>query len=130
MPQHFVKHGYIGDPSQLLIPAAEQFRKDYVFLVPGTFQTNYIVFAKPIDANDRSSTARRCDRSNRAARPAPIGTVDERRLYDQVTCTAPPRVTTSVSRGPAVRPLGVRLLQRRSYAFVGGSDVKIINPIE
>ena len=32
--QQFVKHGFIGDPSQLLMPAAEQFRKDYVFLVP------------------------------------------------------------------------------------------------
>src|SRR3569833_3923138 len=50
VPQHFVKHGYIGDPSQLLMPAAEQFRKDYVFLVPGTFQSNYIVLAKPVDA--------------------------------------------------------------------------------
>ena len=31
--QHFVKHGYIGDPSQLLMPAAEQFRKE--LRVPG-----------------------------------------------------------------------------------------------
>src|SRR5213075_1282206 len=45
--QHFVKQGYIGDPSQLLHPAAEQFRKSYVFMIPGTFQSNYIVLAKP-----------------------------------------------------------------------------------
>src|SRR6185295_6449817 len=48
--QHFVKHGYIGDPSQILMPAAEQFRKDYVFLVPPTWTQNFAVLAKPVDA--------------------------------------------------------------------------------
>ena len=37
--------------SQLLIPAAEQHRKDYVFLVPATWQQNYAVFAKPVAAH-------------------------------------------------------------------------------
>jgi len=48
VPQHFIKQGFTGDPSQLIIPAAEQHRKDYVFLVPTTFQKNYAVFAKPV----------------------------------------------------------------------------------
>ena len=51
VPQHFVKHGFTGDPSMLTIPAAEQHRKDYVFLVPGTFDKNFAVFAKPVDAD-------------------------------------------------------------------------------
>jgi hypothetical protein len=123
--QHFVKHGYIGDPSQLLMPAAEQFRKSYVFLVPGTFQANYIVLAKPTDANVSLDGAPLAD--VQGCYTGAIGTVAGTD-YDQVTCPA--------SEGHHVvsadKPFGLSVYgyyNVGSYAFVGGSDVKIINPV-
>jgi hypothetical protein len=126
VPQHFVKHGYIGDPSQLLLPAAEQFRKDYVFLVPATFQANYIVVAKPVattillDGLPLAMTL--------GCYTAPIGMVAGI-AYEQTTCPA--------SEGHHVvhadQPFGLSVYgyyNVGSYAFVGGSDVKIINPIQ
>ena len=123
--QQFVKHGFIGDPSQLLMPAAEQFRKDYVFLVPGTFQSNYIVLAKPADASVM------IDGMPLAMVPGcysgSIGVVDGV-MYDQVTCNA----TEGHHTATADKPFGLSVYgyyNVGSYAFVGGSDVKIINPI-
>ena len=31
----------VGDPAMMLIPPAEQFRKEYLFLTPGSYQANY-----------------------------------------------------------------------------------------
>ena len=126
VPQHFVKHGYTGDPSQLLMPAAEQFRKDYVFLIPGTFQSNWIVVAKPATSTvtlDGMPLA-----VVQGCYPGPIGTVANV-AYEQITCPA--------SEGQHVvsadEPFGLSVFgyyNVGSYAFVGGSDVKLINPIE
>jgi len=124
--QHFVKHGYIGDPSQLLMPAAEQFRKDYVFLIPGTFQSNYIVMAKPSNANIVLDGLPLAMQQN--CYTGSIGTVGGVQ-YDQVTCPALEGHHTVV----ADVPFGLSVFgyyNVGSYAFVGGSDVKIINPIE
>lgn len=30
-----------GDPAMMLIPSSEQYRKDYIFLTPGSYKTNY-----------------------------------------------------------------------------------------
>ena len=128
MSQHFVKHGYIGDPSQLLMPAAEQFRKDYVFLVPGTFQSNYIVLAKPVDAMVMLDGMLLDAAEQSGCTTGPIGLVDGT-MYDQVTCPAMEGHHT-VS---ADKPFGLSVYgyyNVGSYAFVGGSDVKIINPIQ
>lgn len=125
--QQFVKNGYIGDPSQLLIPAAEQHRKDYVFLIPDTFQSNYIVLAKPVDASiviDGIPLAM-VEFSNCVK--GPIGTVAGI-PYEQVTCPAVKGHHTVT----ADKPFGLSVFgyyNVGSYAFVGGSDVKIINPI-
>lgn len=125
--QHFVPQGYIGDPSQLLHPAAEQHRKDYVFMIPPTFSQNYIVMAKPTSALvalDGVPLAM-IEQSNCVY--APIGTVAGV-PYEQVTCPA--------SEGHHVvsadQPFGLSMYgyyNVGSYAFVGGSDVKLINPI-
>ena len=125
--QQFVKHGFIGDPSQLLMPAAEQFRKDYVFLIPGTFQSNYIVLAKPMDANVILDGVPLAMQELSGCVTGPIGMVAGT-LYDQVTCPAHEGHHT-VS---ADKPFGLSVFgyyNVGSYAFVGGSDVKIINPI-
>jgi hypothetical protein len=123
--QHFVKHGYTGDPSQLLMPAAEQFRKSYVFLIPPTWSENYAVLAKPTMANvtlDGAPIA-----NAQGCYSGPIGTVAGTD-YDQITCPLPEGHHT-VS---ADMPFGLSVYGWHdvgSYAFVGGSDVKIINPV-
>jgi len=125
--QHFIKNGYIGDPSQLLIPAAEQHRKDYVFLIPSTFQQNYIVVAKPVDAQVMLDGFPLAMQEFANCVTAPIGVVAGI-TYDQVTCPAAEGHHT-VS---ADKPFGLSVYgyyNVGSYAFVGGSDVKIINPI-
>ncbi len=125
--QHFVKDGYIGDPSQLMIPAAEQHRKEYVFLVPNTFQSDFGVFAKPIDANivldgmDLDGVEfSNCVR-------LPIGVVAGT-MYEQVTCP----LADGRHFVTSDKPFGLSVYGYHSvgaYSFVGGSDVKIINPI-
>ncbi len=125
--QQFVKNGYIGDPSQLLIPAAEQHRKDYVFLVPDTFQSNYIVLAKPIDAKVMLDgfPIEMAEFANCVK--APIGNVAGTD-YEQLTCP----VAEGHHQVAADMPFGLSVYgyyNVGSYAFVGGSDVKIINPI-
>jgi hypothetical protein len=125
VPQHFVKHGYIGDPSSLLIPAAEQHRKQYVFLVPGTFQSNFIVFARPMGSSIVLD-GMPLDQIP-GCTTAPVGMVGGV-LYDQVTCDA----TEGHHSATSDQPFGLSVYgyyNVGSYAFVGGSDVKIINPI-
>lgn len=125
--QHFVKDGYTGDPSQILIPAAEQHRKDYVFLVPATFTTNYGVFAKPVDAQVTLDGIPLDGVEFSSCVRAPIGTVAGT-LYEQVTCPLAEGHHTVA----ADKPFGLSVYgyyNVGSYAFVGGSDVKIINPI-
>jgi hypothetical protein len=123
VPQHFVKHGYTGDPSQLLMPAAEQFRKDYVFLVPATFTTNWIVLAKPTSATVMLDGA-----PPQGCTTGPIGSVANVD-YEQITCAA----TEGHHTVSADQPFGLSVYgyyNVGSYAFVGGSDVKLINPIQ
>src|SRR5205823_1463042 len=124
--QHFVKHGYTGDPSQLLVPASEQFRADYVFLVPPTWTANYAVLAKPADAMvllDGMPLA-----THAGCTGGSIGSVGGI-AYDQVTCP----MTEGQHTASADKPFGLAVYGWHSvgsYAFVGGSDVKIINPIQ
>ena len=118
----FVKHGDTGDPSQITLPAAEQFRKEYVFFVPATFQNNYIVLAKPVSA------AVMLDGAPLAGCTAgPVGTVAGV-AYDQATCKLPEGhhiVAANLPFGLSV----YGYYNVGSYAFVGGSDIKLITPI-
>jgi hypothetical protein len=123
--QHYIPDGFIGDPSLLIMPTAEQYRKDYVFLVPGTFRDNYAVLSKPAGAavmiDGQPLASRNC-------LTAPIGTVVGT-VYEQVTCKLSDGQHTLTSD----KPLGLTVYgyyNVGSYAFVGGSDVKIINPVE
>jgi len=124
--QQFVKHGWTGDPSQLLVTPAEQFRKDYVFLVPPSWSANFAVFAVPTTA------AVTFDGMPLAAIAgcsiAPIGSVAGT-AYEQVTCPA----TEGQHVAAADQAFGIAVYGWHdvgSYAFVGGSDVNIINPIQ
>jgi hypothetical protein len=125
--QRFVKHGQIGDPSQLTIPAAEQHRRDYVFLVPATFQQNFGVFAKPVAANIMLDGLSLDSAEFSACKKAPIGMVAGV-PYEQVTCP----LGEGRHQASADLPFGLSVYgyyNVGSYAYVGGSDIKLINPI-
>jgi len=125
--QHFVKHGFTGDPSMLTIPAAEQHRKDYVFMVPDTFDKNFGVFSKPVAANVMLDGIALNSVEFSQCVTAPIGTVANV-MYEQVTCPLTEGHHSVVSD----LPFGLSVYGRYSvgaYSFVGGSDVKLINPI-
>jgi len=110
-----------------LHPAAEQFRKSYVFLVPATFEKNYIVLSKPKAAMAILDGVALAQAEQSGCVYAPIGTVNNVE-YEQVTCPAHEGhhvVTANLAFGLSV----YGYYNVGSYAFVGGSDVKIINPI-
>lgn len=124
--QQRIPQGGIGDPSLLIFPAAEQHRKDYVFLVPTTFAVNYFVLAKPVTGTftvDGQSLGEFPDCTR-----APIGTV-QGIAYEQVTC----RISEGKHTVEGSEPFGLSVYgyyNVGSYAFAGGADVKIINPID
>jgi len=125
--QQFIPQGNIGDPSQILLPAAEQFRKDYVFLIPATFTQNYIVVAKPVAGIITLDGVPLDMIENSGCVYAPIGEVAGVD-YEQVTC--PASEGHHVVTGDKAFGLSVYgYYNVGSYAFVGGSDVKVINPI-
>jgi hypothetical protein len=124
--QNRIPDGGTGDPSLLLVPAAEQFRKSYVFLVPSTFSKNYMVLAIPVEGSF-TVDGRSLGEFNECVR-APIGTVAGA-AYEQVTC--PVREGGHTVEGDKAFGLFVYgYYSVGSYSFAGGSDVKIINPID
>jgi hypothetical protein len=114
----------MGDPSFTVFPAAEQHRSEYVFLVPTTWEDNYMVLAMPEGTDltiDGSSTL-----------PAgcsvdPLGVLGST-TYQQLTCL----MSEGVHRVEASEPVGLTVygyFTAGSYAYPGGSDVEIINPL-
>jgi hypothetical protein len=125
--QHFVKHGQTGDPSFLTIPAAEQHRKDYVFLVPGTFEKNFAVFSKPVGADILVDGISLNSQEFSQCVHAPIGMVVGV-MFEQVTCL----LTDGRHQAVSTLPFGLSVYGRHNvgaYSFIGGSDIKVINPI-
>lgn len=121
-----IPQGGIGDPTFVIFPAAEQHRKDYVFLVPTTFTSNYMVLAKPLEAviavdGTPVEALSGCSEE-------PIGEVNGI-MYEQLTCLMQEGVHT-VSSGQPVGLTVYGYYNVGSYGYPGGSDVKIINPIE
>ncbi len=124
--QGMIPQGGIGDPTFVVFPAAEQHRKEYVFLVPTTFSQNYMVLAKPQNATvmvDGQPLAEFND-----CVTGDIGTV-QGVIYDQLTCP----MTEGTHTVSSNMPLGLTVYgyyNVGSYGYPGGSDVNIINPIE
>ena len=125
--QETIPQGGIGDPTFVVFPAADQHRKEYVFLVPATFTFDYMVLAKPdgaiisIDGEPLGEFQTNCT-------TAPIGMVNGTN-YTQLTCL----MTDGVHRVSSDLPVGLTVYgyyNVGSYGYPGGSDVKIINPIE
>lgn len=125
--QETIPQGGIGDPTYVVFPAADQHRKNYVFLVPTTFTYDYMVLAMPtnavvlIDGEPLGEFQTQCT-------TAPIGTVNGT-TYQQMTCL----MTDGVHHVSSDVPVGLTVYgyyNVGSYGYPGGSDVKIINPIE
>lgn len=117
--------GGIGDPTFIVFPAAEQHRTQYVFLVPTTFQDNYAVIAMPetasVQLDDFGEFPPSCEER-------PIGSLNGV-AYKQMTCL----LTEGVHRLEASEPVGLTVYgyyNVGSYGYPGGSDVKLINPVE
>ncbi|PKN44700.1 MAG: hypothetical protein CVU59_11040 [Deltaproteobacteria bacterium HGW-Deltaproteobacteria-17] len=119
--------GGIGDPSFIVFPAADQHRDSYVFLIPDTFQDNYMVVVKPdgtdiiLDGASLGEFPANCTTAN-------IGMLDTTN-YSQLTC----RLAEGIHTIESSNPVGLSVYgyyNVGSYAYPGGSDVKIINPIE
>ncbi len=124
--QDLIPEGGIGDPTFVVFPAAEQHRKDYTFLVPTTFSNNYMVLAKPQNAGVTINGESLGEFNN--CTTGVVGVVNGI-PYDQLTCPMPEGVH-SVSSD---KPFGLTVYgyyNVGSYGYPGGSDVKIINPIE
>ncbi len=114
-----------GDPSLMVFPAVDQYRDHYVFLIPTTFRDNYMVVALPtgtqVFLDGASEIPVSCDTRD-------IGTIDSK-SYQQITC----RLEPGVHRITASAPVGLSVYgyyDVGSYAYCGGSDVDIINPIQ
>lgn len=127
--QFLLSQGYVpggnGDPTFIVFPAADQHREEYVFLVPTTFEDNYMVLSMPegaaVEIDGFSEFGPECEER-------PIGNLDGV-IYKQMTCRLDEGVHTVV----ASEPVGLSVYgyyNVGSYGYPGGSDVKIINPIE
>ncbi len=123
---HFVPGG-IGDPTMIVFPPAEQYRDRYVFLVPTTFQDNYMTLSIPsgatveIDGHTPGEFDTQCESEE-------IGVLDGT-LYTQWTCI----MEEGAHLVTASEPAGLCVYgyySVGSYGFPGGSDVRIINPVE
>lgn len=124
--QGYIPQGGIGDPTFVVFPASEQHREEYVFLVPTTFSENYMVLAMPETAAVQVDGQPLGEFNNCVT--GDIGMVGAIQ-YTQLTCPMAEGVHTI----SANMPVGLTVYgyyNVGSYGYPGGSDVRIINPIE
>jgi hypothetical protein len=108
-----------GDPSLTVFPPLDQYRRDYLFLVPSSWAKNFVVLSVPsggtvtIDGQPLPTCV-----------TATAGTVDTV-AYDAQRCP----ISEGAHRISGTKPFGVVAYGYGpvgSYAFVGGADVKKI----
>lgn len=129
--QFLVSMGYTsggnGDSTFTIFPAVDQHRDQYVFLILDSFDDNYMVLAMPntaavsIDGDPVGEFPANCTIED-------IGTLANIH-YSQMTCLLPPGVHTVDSS----EPVGLTVYgyySAGSYGYPGGSDVRIINPVQ
>ncbi len=123
--QQTIPQGGIGDPTFIVFPAAAQHRDKYTFLIPTSFEDNYMVVTMPDDAtvivDGMNEFGPNC--VERA-----IGMLDGVN-YKQQTC----KLDEGVHKITATKPVGLTVYgyyNVGSYGYPGGSDVKLINPID
>jgi hypothetical protein len=122
--QILVSQGYtqsgIGDPSLSVLPAIDQFRKDYLFLVPGSWNKNYVVIAMPENTTvsiDGTPIGSSCASYQ-------IGMLDGVNWESRTCPLAEGTHTMTGDKNFGIVAYGYG--NAGSYAFVGGSNVKKI----
>lgn len=107
----------IGDPSLTVYPPVEQFRTEYVFLTPGSWNQTYVVIAAQNGSNVM------LDGNPTTGCPANgVGTLDGV-AYSAITCP----VAQGAHRLTGDQPYGIIAYgygSAGSYAHAGGADVK------
>lgn len=124
--QGYIPQGGIGDPSLIVFPPAEQQRDHYLFLVPPSWEQNYMALAVP-DGAEVAVDGLGIEMMS-GCQQGEIGDL-EGTPYRQVTCA----VDEGVHRVEADRPLGLTVYgyyNVGSYGYPGGSDLDVINPVE
>lgn len=122
------KSGHGGDPSMILFPPFEQYRDDYIVLVPETFSSNYVVISAP-DGTDVFLDGRdiNADEFMRICEYEPAGVI-EGTNYTAITCP----VEGGTHRIESTLPTGVMVYGYHSvgsYGYAGGSNLTRINPL-
>ncbi len=129
-----------GDPSFIVIPPVEQWRDDYLFLVPNKYQLDYILLAIPVGADIRFDglpleLVLECEYE-------PIGTLSDGGVdteYQAIRCP----LSVVNEQGMLVQDDGVHRLESAngmpfglvvwgwdsfvSYGYPGGTNVALIN---
>jgi len=129
--QYLVSQEYVespvivgGDPEFIIYPPAEQYRSEYIFLVPPTFDKDYCVIATPsnatitLDGQTLGELDTRCTRH-------PAGTLAGIE-YDALRC----ELSDGVHHVTSSLPVGVTVYgyyNVGSYGYPAGADVKRIN---
>ena len=124
--QGLIPQGGIGDPTLIVFPPAEQQRDRYLFLVPPSWELNYMALAVP-DGAEVTLDGLGLDLVQ-GCQDGEIGEM-EATTFRQVTCA----VSEGVHRVESDRPLGLTVYgyyNVGSYGYPGGSDVEVINPVE
>jgi len=113
-----------GDPEFILYPPAEQFREEYIFLAPPTFEKDWCVIAAPasaqvsLDGEVLGELSTRCQQY-------PAGTLDGVE-YIALRC----ELTDGVHYVTASEPVGVNVYgyyNVGSYGYAAGSELERIN---
>ena len=122
--QILVSQGYtqnmIGDPALTFFPSIEQFRRDYVFLIPPSWTLNYFVLATEAGNDftfDDGAMPSGCTTTT-------IGQVAGK-TYESVVCTIP----EGAHKVAGAKDFGITLYgygPAGSYAYSGGANVKEI----
>jgi len=111
--------GPVGDPAMIVVPPVEQFRKDYVFLVPDDYYQDYATFIVPIPIQLT------LDGTLVTQAPTPIGNIAGKShgLLHLLLNDGKHRVSADQSFGVLVYGVDSYV----SYGYPAGLDLKRIN---
>lgn len=111
---------YIGDPALTFFPSVEQFRRDYVFLIPPSWTVNYFVLASEtgntISFDDGAMPV--------GCTTTAVGTIGSK-TYESIRCP----VSEGAHKVAGDKDFGITVYgygSAGSYAYSGGANVKEI----
>jgi hypothetical protein len=128
--QYLVSQQYVedpdvgGDPEFILYPPAEQFRTEYIFLAPPTFERDWCVIAAPATATVTLDGVTLGEQSPRCQR-YPAGTLDGVE-YVALRC----ELEDGVHYVSSTEPVGVNVYgyyNVGSYGYAAGAELERIN---